>query len=312
MTREQFLWSEKYRPQKVSDCILPENIKSVFQKYVDQNNIPNLLLTGGPGSGKTSVARAMCNEIGCDYMLINGSDERGIDLFRNKIKTYASSMSFSGKRKVVIIDEADYLTPEAQAAARAAIEEFSSNCSFIFTCNYKSRLIDAIHSRCSVVEFAVKNGNKVKMATSFLKRVQTILEKENVKYDVPVLVQIIQKHFPDYRRLLNELQRYSAHGEINSGILSQFTDVDLKDLMKFLKEKNFTNMRKWVAMNSDRDYGKMFRQIYDALYENVNSESIPYAVITLADYQYKSAFAMDQEINMVACLTVLMGECSFK
>ena len=309
---DQFLWTEKYRPQKVADCILPESIKSVFQEYVNQKNIPNLLLSGGPGVGKTTIAKAMCNEVGCDFMVINGSDERGIDVLRTKIKTYASSMSFSGGRKVVIIDEADYLTPEAQAAMRAAIEEFASNCSFIFTCNYKARLIEAIHSRCSVIEFKIKNGNKVKMAAGFLKRIQHILDQEKVKYDNGALVQIIQKHFPDYRRVLNELQRYAVRGEIDSGVLAQVGDVNLKELVGFLKEKDFTAMRKWVATNSDADQNKIFRQIYDAMYDIMQPQSIPQTVIVLADYQYKSAFVADQEINMVACLTTIMMECSFK
>ena len=309
---EHLLWTEKYRPRTIEDCILPDRLKKPFQEYVNQKQIPNLLLAGGAGVGKTTVAKAMCNEVGCDFMVINGSDESGIDTFRVKIKNYASSMSLSGGRKVIIIDEADYLTPEAQAAMRAAIEEFASNCSFIFTCNYKARLIEAIHSRCSVIEFKIKNGNKVKMAAGFLKRIQHILDLEKVKYDNGALVQIIQKHFPDYRRVLNELQRYAVRGEIDSGVLAQVGDVNLKELVGFLKEKDFTAMRKWVATNSDADQNKIFRQIYDAMYDIMQPQSIPQTVIVLADYQYKSAFVADQEINMVACLTTIMMECSFK
>lgn len=308
----QFLWVESYRPKKVEECILPESIKSVFQEYVNNKNIPNLLLTGGPGVGKTTIAKAMCNEIDCDFMMINGSDERGIDVLRTKIKQYASSMSLSGGRKVVIIDEADYLTPEAQAAMRNAIEEFASNCSFIFTCNYKARLIDAIHSRCSVIEFKIKNGNKIKMAAAFMKRAQDILKAEKIKYDANVVAQIIQKHFPDYRRVLNELQRYATKGEIDSGVLNQVADTNLKDLISFLKAKDFTSMRKWVAGNTDADHNKIFRLIYDGLYDSMQSESIPQAVLILGEYQYKAAFVADQEINMVACLTTIMMECTFK
>jgi len=308
----QFLWVESYRPKKVEDCILPESLKSVFQEYVNTKNIPNLLLTGTPGVGKTTVAKAMCNEIGCDYMMINGSEERGIDVLRNKIKHYASSVSLTGGRKVIIIDEADHLTSDAQAGLRAAIEEFSSNCSFIFTCNYKARLIDAIHSRCSVIEFKIKNGNKVKMAAAFMKRVQQVLKLEGIKYDTDVVAQIIQKHFPDYRRVLNELQRYSVKGEINTGMLTQIADVSLSNLIGFLKAKDFTSMRKWVGLNADADPNKVFRLIYDALYDNMKPDSIPQAVVILADYQYKAAFVADQEINLVACLTQLMVECEYK
>lgn len=312
LDNDQFLWCERYRPKKVEDCILPEYLKSVFQEYVNKKYIPNLLLTGTPGVGKTTVAKAMCNEIGCDYMMINGSEERGIGILRSKIMQYASSVSFSGGKKVIIIDEADNLTPDAQAGMRAAIEEFSSNCSFIFTCNHKARLIDAIHSRCSVIEFKIKNGNKVKMAAAFMKRVQQVLKLENVKYDTEVVAQIIQKHFPDYRRVLNELQRYSVKGEINTGVLTQVADVSLAKLIDFLKAKDYTSMRKWVGSNIDADPNTVFRLIYDALYDNMKPDSIPQAVIILAEYQYKAAFVADQEINLVACLTQIMVECEYK
>ena len=309
---EQYLWTEKYRPRKVDDCILPEYLKKTFNEYVAQGNVPNLLLTGGPGVGKTTAAKAMCNEIGCDFMVINGSDERGIDTLRVKIKQYASSVSFAGGRKVIIIDEADYLTPEAQAAMRGAIEEFAINCSFIFTCNYKSRLIEAIHSRCSVIEFKLQNGEKVKMATALMKRVEGILEAEEVKYDKRVIAEVIQKHFPDYRRVLNELQRYATNGAIDVGILSQIAEVSIKELIGFLKAKDFSSMRKWVAINSDMDHVKLYRSIYDNLYEILKPQSIPQAVIVLGEYQYKAAFVADPEINTVACLSTIMVECEFQ
>lgn len=312
LDNDQFLWVEKYRPKKVEDCILPDSLKSVFQQYVNTKKIPNLLLTGTPGVGKTTIAKAMCDEIGCDYMMINGSEERGIGILRNKIMQYASSVSFAGGRKVIIIDEADNLTPDAQAGMRAAIEEFSSNCSFIFTCNHKARLIGAIHSRCSVIEFKIKNGNKVKMAAAFMKKVQQVLKLENIKYDAEVVAQIIQKHFPDYRRVLNELQRYSVKGEINTGMLTQVADVSLAKLIDFLKAKDYTSMRKWVGSNIDADPNTFFRLIYDALYDNMKPDSIPQAVIILAEYQYKAAFVEDQEINLVACLTQIMVECEYK
>lgn len=307
-----YLWSEKFRPRKIDDCILPEYLKSTFKEYVAQGNVPNLLFTGGPGVGKTTAAKAICDEIGCDFMMINGSDERGIDTLRTKIKQYASSVSFGGGRKVIIIDEADYLTPEAQAALRGAIEEYAINCSFIFTCNYKARLIDAIHSRCSVIEFKLKNGEKIKMATALMKRVESILETEKVTYEKKVVAEVIQKHFPDYRRVLNELQRYSANGSIDIGILAQVANVTIKELVGFLKEKDFGSMRKWVGSNSDIDHTKLYRAIYDNLYDVMKPESIPQAIITLGEYQYKAAFVADPEINTVACLTYIMKECEFK
>jgi DNA polymerase III delta prime subunit len=307
---EQLLWTEKYRPKTIENCILPERLKKPFQEYVNNKTIPNLLLTGGAGVGKTTVAKAMCEEIGCDYMVINGSDDNGIDTVRYKIKNYASSMSLAGGRKVIIIDEADYLTPNAQAAFRNAIEEFASNCSFIFTCNYKNKLIEPLHSRCAVVEFTLKNNEKASMAGQFFKRIQQVLQSENVEFDDKVIAELVKKHFPDFRRVINELQRYSQFGKIDTGILAQIAEVGLKDIIKFLKDKDFGNIRKWVASN-DIDATSLYRKLYDSLYEVMKPQSIPQAVIILADYQYKAAFVADAEINTVACLTELMVECEF-
>ena len=309
---EHLLWTEKYRPQAVGDCILPDRLKKPFQEYVDQGNIPNLLLSGGAGVGKTTIAKAMCNEIGCDSLVINGSDESGIDTFRVKIKNYASSVSLAGGRKVIIIDEADYLNPNStQPALRNAIEEFAGNCSFIFTCNFKNRIIDPLHSRCAVVDFTLRNGEKAKMASSFMKRITKILKDESVEYDDKVIVELIKKHFPDFRRVINELQRYSQFGKIDVGILSQLGDVPIEKIVGHIKDKNFGEVRKWVATN-DVDSNTLFRKLYDALYEKLKSHSIPKAVLILADYQYKAAFVADQEINTVACLTELMVECDFQ
>ena len=308
---EHLLWTEKYRPQSIEDCILPERLKKPFQEYVNQNNIPNLILSGGPGVGKTTVAKAMCNEIGCDFMVINGSDESGIDIFRTKIKNYASSMSLAGGRKVIIIDEADYLNPNStQPALRNAIEEFAGNCSFIFTCNYKNRIIEPLHSRCAVIDFGLKNGEKAKMASAFFKRVQSVLQSESVKFDDAVIAELVKKHFPDFRRILNELQRYSQFGKIDTGILSQIADVSIAEIVKSIKEKDFSSIRKWVSSN-EIDSNTLYRKIYDVLYDTMKPQSIPQAVIILADYQYKSAFCADQEINTVACLTELMVNCEF-
>lgn len=308
---EHLLWTEKYRPQTIEDCILPERLKKPFQEYVNQKNIPNLLLAGGAGVGKTTVAKAMCNEIGCDYMVINGSDESGIDTFRTKIKNYASSMSLTGGRKVIIIDEADYLNPNStQPALRNAIEEFASNCSFIFTCNYKNRIIEPLHSRCAVIEFSLKNGEKAKMASAFFKRVQSVLQSENVEYEDKVIAELTKKHFPDFRRILNELQRYSQFGKIDTGILSQIGDVSITEVVKFIRDKDFGAIRKWVATN-EVDSGTLFRKIYDSMYDVMKPQSIPQAVLILADYQYKSAFVADHEINTVACLTEIMVNCEF-
>jgi DNA polymerase III delta prime subunit len=309
---EQMLWTEKFRPQTVEDCILPDRLKKPFQEYVKQKNIPNLLLAGGPGVGKTTVAKALCKEIGCDYMVINGSDESGIDIFRTKIKNYASSMSLSGGRKVIIIDEADYLNPNStQPALRNAIEEFAGNCSFIFTCNYKNRIIDPLHSRCAVIEFNLKNGEKANMASSFFKRIQSILHIEKVEFEDSVIAELVKKHFPDFRRVINELQRYSQFGKIDTGILAQISEVSLNEVTKFIKDKDFGAIRKWVGSN-DIDNTTLFRKIYDSMYDALKPHSIPQAVLILADYQYKAAFVADQEINTVACLTELMVNCEFK
>lgn len=307
----QLLWVETHRPQTIRDCILPERLKKPFQEYVNQKSIPNLLLAGGPGVGKTTVAKAMCNEVGCDYLVINGSDESGIDTFRVKIKNYASSMSLAGGRKVIIIDEADYLNPNStQPALRNAIEEFASNCSFIFTCNYKNRIIEPLHSRCAVVDFTLKNGDKAKMAKEFFVRIKEILRSESVDFEDKVVAELIKKHFPDFRRVINELQRYSQFGKIDSGVLAQIANVSISEIVKHMKEKDFGSLRKWVA-SGDYDANVVFRQVYDALYDVLKPQSIPQAVLILADYQYKQAFVADGEINLVACLVELMGNCEF-
>jgi DNA polymerase III delta prime subunit len=309
---EHVLWVEKYRPRKVEDCILPDSIKSTFMDYVSRKEIPNLLLSGSAGVGKTTIAKALCNEVGCDFIVINGSDESGIDVLRNKIKNYASSVSLSGGRKVIIIDEADYLNPNStQPALRGAIEEYASNCSFIFTCNYKNRIIDPIHSRCSVIDFKI-NGSRAKLATQFFKRVEWILEQENVKYDKEVVASIITKHFPDNRRVLNELQRYSVSGVIDKGILASVSDIQIDSLIKALKEKDFGSARKWVTNNLDNDPVKMYRKLYDSLYELLKPNSVPQMVLILAKYQYQAAFVADQEINTIACLTEIMVDAEFK
>jgi DNA polymerase III delta prime subunit len=280
---EHLLWTEKYRPKTIENCILPERLKKPFQEYVNQNKIPNLILSGGPGVGKTTVAKAMCEEIGCDYMVINGSDESGIDTFRVKIKNYASSMSLSGGRKVIIIDEADYLNPNStQPALRNAIEEFAGNCSFIFTCNYKNRIIEPLHSRCAVVDFSLKNNEKAQMGAQFFKRIQTVLQSESVEYEDKVVAELVKKHFPDFRRVLNELQRYSQFGKIDTGILSQIADVSIHEITKYISSKDFGAIRKWVASN-DVDSGVLYRKLYDSLYDILKPTSVPQAVLILAD-----------------------------
>jgi len=310
--RDEFLWVEKYRPKTIKDTILPTGLKKTFQEFVDNGELPNLLLSGTQGTGKTTVARALCEEIGADYIVINGSMNGGIDTLRNDIKNFASTVSLGGGRKVVILDEADYLNPQStQPALRGFIEEFSKNCSFILTCNFKNRIIAPLHSRCSVIDFKLDNGEKPKLAGQFFKRVLTILETEGVTANQKVVAEVINRHFPDNRRILNELQRYGASGTIDEGILAQSSDASMKDLMTSLKAKNFKEMRKWVALNIDNDPVQVFRSLYDSATTYVAPRSIPQLVVTIADYQYKSAFVADQEINLVACLTECMVECEF-
>jgi DNA polymerase III delta prime subunit len=310
-----FLWVAKYAPKTIEDCILPESTKKTFQDFLNKGEIPNMLLAGPPGIGKTTVAKALCNELGVDVYVINGSDEgRFLDTVRNNAKNFASTVSLSStaKHKVVIIDEADNTGNDVQLLLRAFVEEFAGNCRFIFTCNYKNKIIEPLHSRCAVVEFGIKGKDKAKLAGSFFRRVQQILDKENVEYDEKVLAELVSKHFPDFRRVLNECQRYSVGGRIDSGILAAFSDVAVNDLIQNLKEKNFPEVRKWVVSNLDNDVTVLMRRIYDALYDALENNSIPAAVLVLAKYQYQSAFVADQEINMLACLTELMVECNFK
>ncbi len=307
------LWVEKYRPRTIEDCILPESIKKTLRDVVSQNKIPNMMFTGTSGIGKTTAARAICNETQADYLIINGSDEgRMIDTLRTKLTQFCSTISLSGSRKVVIIDEADYMNADSvQPAMRNFTERFADNCSFIFTCNYKNRIIEPIHSRCAVIDFSLKNGEKQVIAARFMKRVEGILTDETIDYDKEVIAKLVLKHFPDFRRVLNELQRYSTSGEINSGVLANIKEMNLKELIDSLREKNFSKMRQWVVANVDNDPATVYRKIYDELYNVVDKGSIPQAVLTIAEYQYKSAFVADQEINLVACLVELMAECEF-
>jgi len=310
-----FLWVAKYAPKTIEDCILPESTKKTFQDFLNKGEIPNMLLAGPPGIGKTTVAKALCNELGVDVYVINGSDEgRFLDTVRNNAKNFASTVSLSSdaKHKVVIIDEADNTGNDVQLLLRAFIEEFAGNCRFIFTCNYKNKIIEPLHSRCAVIDFSIKGKEKTSLAGSFFKRLQNILDAEGVQYDPKVLAELINKHFPDWRRVLNECQRYSVSGQIDSGILATFSDVAVNDLLQNLKEKNFPEVRKWVVSNMDNDTTLLLRRIYDALYSTLENNSIPAAVLVLAKYQYQSAFVADQEINMLACLTELMVECNFK
>ncbi len=309
---ENILWVETYRPKKIADCILSKSIKKTFEEFVKNNELPNLLLSGGAGVGKTTVARALCEELNRDYMIINGSEESGIDILRTKIKNFASTVSLQGGQKVVILDEADYLNPSStQPALRGFIEEFHNNCRFIFTCNFKNRIIEPLHSRCSVIEFKV-NGGRQKLATELLERCCDILKEQNVEYEKKVVAEVIMKHFPDNRRVLNELQRYSVSGKIDSGILVNLSEVNMKELALHLKEKEFTKVRKWVVDNIDNDPVKIFRKIYDSLYTYLEPATIPSAVILIGEYQMKAAFVADPEINLLACLTEIMTQCRFK
>lgn len=308
---DEFLWVEKYRPKTLDECILPDATLDVFRQFVASGEIPNMLLCGTAGTGKTTVARALCNELGCDYIVINGSEESGIDVLRTKIKSFASTVSFEGKPKVVILDEADYLNPNStQPALRAFIEEFSKNCRFIFTCNFKNRIIAPLHSRTTVIEFKLVNGQKKKMAAKFHQRMMEILQVENVKYSDKVLAELLMKHFPDYRRVLNELQRYSVSGVIDEGILSNLSEINTKALVDALRDKDWKKMRQWVANNVDSDPQAVYRKVYDTLLEKV--KQVPQLVLLIADYQYKAAFVADQEINLTACLTEIMANVELK
>jgi DNA polymerase III delta prime subunit len=312
--RDEFLWVEKYRPHKIADCILPDDLKQTFQQFVNDGNIPNLLLTGTAGIGKTTVARAMLDEINADYMIINGSLEgRLIDTLRNEIRNYAGTVSFGGGRKYIILDEADYLNADSlQPGLRSFMEQYSSNCGFILTCNFKNRIIQPLHSRCSTIDFKIQKKNLGGLAVEFMKRAIWILETENIEYDKSAVAEVIKKHIPDWRRVLNEFQRYAARGKIDSGILASVDNVDIKELVKCLKNREFENMRKWVGNNSSADVNTLFRSLYDTAYDVLKQESVPQLILILADYQYKAAFVVDQEINLAACMTQIMIDCEFK
>ena len=310
---ENFLWVEKYRPETIDDCVLPNHLKDTFKEFVKNKSIPNIILSGSAGVGKTTVAKAMINEIGATYMMINGSEESGIDILRTKIKNFASTVSLEGGRKYIILDEADYLNPQStQPALRGFMEEFHKNCGFILTCNYKNRLIEPLHSRCSGIDFTINNSEKIKLAETFFMKVKGILDGEGIKYEPKAVAELINKHFPDWRRVLNELQRYSATGQIDAGVLVNISEKNIGELMHALKGKEFTNVRKWIVANLDNDHIRIYRRIYDSLYDHLDPNTIPHAVVILGDYQYKSAFVADQEINMLACLTEIMGVVKFR
>ena len=308
-----FLWVEEYRPKTIDDCILPASLKTLFQSFIDKGEISNMLFSGTPGVGKTTVAKALCEQMNCDWIMINGSEEGGIDVLRNKIKNFASTVSLSGGKKVVILDEADYLNPQStQPALRGFVEEFHKNCRFILTCNFKNRIIEPLHSRFSNIEFRINNKDKPKLASQLMDRAVYILKEQNIEYEDKALVGLITKHFPDFRKLINELQRYSVSGAIDAGVLVNISDENLKTLTAHLKGKEFGDMRKWVVNNLDNDPVKIFRKIYDSLNTTLQPETIPHAILIIADYQYKSAFVADQEINLVACLTEIMSQVKFK
>ena len=311
--RDTFLWVEQYRPKTVDECILPKTLKTQLQSYVDKQDVSNLILSGGPGVGKTTAARAMLEQIGATYMFINGSEESGIDVLRTKIKNFASTVSLDGGRKYLILDEADYLNPQStQPALRGFIEEFHQNCGFILTCNYKNKLIAPLHSRCGVVDFTIPKSEKASLAHQFFQRAISILQENEIKYNEKVVAELINNHFPDWRRILNELQRYSVSGQIDAGILVNLGEKSIKELMGMMKNKEFTNVRKWVVENIDNDPDTLFRAVYDNLYEYLDSSTIPHVVVILGEYQYKNAFVADAEINMVACLTEIMARGKFK
>ena len=310
---DTFLWVEQYRPTDIESCILPVSLKSTLTDFVSKGNVPNLILSGKSGVGKTTAAKAMLDELGSTHIMINGSEESGIDVLRTKIKNFASTVSLHGGRKYIILDEADYLNPQStQPALRGFMEEFHKNCGFILTCNYKNRLIEPLHSRCGVVEFQIPNSEKAKLAGKFMKRVEEILKTEGITYEPKVIAELINKYFPDWRRVLNELQRYSSSGTIDAGVLIDISEVNIKELMQSMKEKEFTNVRKWVVNNLDNDSVRLLRFIYDNLYTYVEPSSIPHIVVILGEYQYKAAFVADQEINMLAMLTEIMARAKFK
>jgi len=310
---EDFLWTEKYRPKTIGECVLPDALKQTLSEFISKGDIPNLILSGGPGVGKTTAAKAMLDELGLTYMFINGSEESGIDVLRTKIKNFASTVSLHGGRKYLILDEADYLNPQStQPALRGFIEEFHKNCGFILTCNYKNRLIPPLHSRCSVVDFTIQKSEKKELAEQFFQRVMNVLVVEDVKFEPKAVAEVINKFFPDWRRVLNELQRYSVSGRIDAGILVDISEVNIKELMQSMKQKEFTNVRKWIVNNIDNDPTRLFRRLYDNLYDYMDGSSIPHVVVILGEYQYKAAFVADQEINMLACLTEIMARGKFK